>query len=229
MNPVNSDQPHGRPTCGAKTRAGTPCKRAPVPGRTRCRLHGGLTPAGASHYNFKTGRYSKVLPARLRERYEEAAADPELLALREDIALLDSRLDDLLKRVDAGESDTLWKQVHSAWREHKKARRRDDEDAERETFEELDELISRGIGDLAAWAEVRQALEQRRRLVESERKRLVDMQQMLTAEQAMVFVTAVTDAVRRHVTDRKTLTAIARELVQLTSVPGRGNALTGDG
>src|SRR5690606_3084472 len=100
MNPVNSAQPYGRPTCGAKTRAGTPCKRAPVPGRTRCRLHGGLTPAGASHYNFKTGRYSKVLPARLRERYEEAAADPELLALREDIALLDSRLDDLLKRVD---------------------------------------------------------------------------------------------------------------------------------
>jgi hypothetical protein len=32
-----------RPTCGAKTRrTGAPCKRKPVPGKTRCRNHGGL-------------------------------------------------------------------------------------------------------------------------------------------------------------------------------------------
>jgi hypothetical protein len=28
-------------TCGAKNRAGKPCKKAPVKGRTRCRNHGG--------------------------------------------------------------------------------------------------------------------------------------------------------------------------------------------
>ena len=30
--------------CGAKRRNGEPCQKAPVEGRTRCRLHGGLTP-----------------------------------------------------------------------------------------------------------------------------------------------------------------------------------------
>lgn len=32
-----------RPTCGAKTRTGAPCKRQPVPGKKRCRNHGGMS------------------------------------------------------------------------------------------------------------------------------------------------------------------------------------------
>ncbi len=32
-----------RPGCGAKTRAGTPCQAGVVPGKRRCRLHGGLS------------------------------------------------------------------------------------------------------------------------------------------------------------------------------------------
>lgn len=29
--------------CGAKTRTGAPCKRKPIPGKKRCRNHGGLS------------------------------------------------------------------------------------------------------------------------------------------------------------------------------------------
>jgi hypothetical protein len=32
-----------RPTCGAKTRTGAPCKRKPISGKRRCRNHGGLS------------------------------------------------------------------------------------------------------------------------------------------------------------------------------------------
>lgn len=38
--------------CGAKTRSGEPCKRAPVKGKTRCKLHGGAStgaPIGSSN------------------------------------------------------------------------------------------------------------------------------------------------------------------------------------
>ncbi|PJK28921.1 HGGxSTG domain-containing protein [Minwuia thermotolerans] len=31
-----------RPTCGARTRQGRPCRAKAVPGKRRCRLHGGL-------------------------------------------------------------------------------------------------------------------------------------------------------------------------------------------
>jgi hypothetical protein len=42
----------------------------------------------------------------------------------------------------------------------------------------------------AAWADIRACLEQRRRLVESERKRLVEMQQMIGVDEAMLLVRA---------------------------------------
>lgn len=39
-------QPYTPPVvilCGAKTRTGAPCKRQPIPGKKRCRNHGGLS------------------------------------------------------------------------------------------------------------------------------------------------------------------------------------------
>lgn len=46
--------------CGAKTRSGTPCKKAALKGRARCQLHGGRAgaPRGERHGNYKHGRYT---------------------------------------------------------------------------------------------------------------------------------------------------------------------------
>src|SRR5207249_6747429 len=48
--------------CGAKTRAGTPCRRPPVRGRKRCRLHGGLSPGaprGSRNGNYTNGDWTR--------------------------------------------------------------------------------------------------------------------------------------------------------------------------
>lgn len=53
--------------CGAKTRAGTPCKRSPLAGKRRCKLHGGAStgagnPARPGNRNaLKHGLYSDRL------------------------------------------------------------------------------------------------------------------------------------------------------------------------
>jgi hypothetical protein len=47
--------------CGAKTRSGTPCKRAPRY-NGRCNLHGGKSLAWFAHPNYKHGLYSKYVP-----------------------------------------------------------------------------------------------------------------------------------------------------------------------
>lgn len=67
--------------CGAKTRQGTPCKRAPRPLILRCNLHGGKSRIGIAHPRFKHGLYSKYLPravlaraARQQQRIAERAA-----------------------------------------------------------------------------------------------------------------------------------------------------------
>ena len=90
--------------CGAKKRGKDETCRAPAMANGRCRIHGGLQPQGIARPGFKTGRYSKYLPARLAGRYEEAASDPELLALKDDIALLDTRIAQTVSALDTGES-----------------------------------------------------------------------------------------------------------------------------
>lgn len=48
--------------CGAKTRSGSPCRRYPVAGKHRCRLHGGApgsgAPSGERNGNYRHGGYS---------------------------------------------------------------------------------------------------------------------------------------------------------------------------
>ena len=47
--------------CGARTRAGTPCQSAPIRGRSRCRLHGGLSPGapkGSQNGNYTNGEWT---------------------------------------------------------------------------------------------------------------------------------------------------------------------------
>jgi len=57
--------------CNAKTRSNTLCKRFPVTSKTRCRLHGGLSPSGQNHWNYKHGKCTKAA----REKSKEVNAE----------------------------------------------------------------------------------------------------------------------------------------------------------
>src|SRR4051812_28697546 len=96
--------------CGAKTRNGAPCRTRPMP-NGRCRMHGGKSLSGPASPTFTTGRHSKYLPARLLARYQEMTQDAELLALRDEIALIDARISDVLQRVERGESSRIWREL----------------------------------------------------------------------------------------------------------------------
>jgi hypothetical protein len=181
----------------------------------RCRRHGGKTPSGIASPVFKTGRYSKYLPGRLQARYAEAEGDGELLELRGEIALIDARLADLLHRVDTGESGALWAKVRALARDYAKAHRRDAEDAD-EKLNDLLDAIRGGTDDAMAWAEVQGTVEQRRKLVESERKRLVELQQTITVEQALLLIANISDIIRRHVDNPRILAGISADLARLT-------------
>jgi len=206
--------------CGAKKKNGTPCQMSAMP-NGRCRLHGGLSLNGMQAPAFKTGRHSKYLPARLQERYQQAIADSALLELRDEIGLVDSRLTDLITRIESGESGEVWKLLRSAFDAFSKARAGSKVPEMTEHLATIEHLIVRGLADYAAWQDIHGTLEQRRKLVESERKRLVEMQQMITTEQAMVMLAAITDTVRRHVTDRGALAAISADITKLITIEAR--------
>jgi len=178
-------------------------------------MHGGKSLAGIASPTFKDGRYSRFLPARLGPRYQEARADGELLALREDIALTDARLSDLLSRVDTGESGGLWRSLMAARDELLACRQASDIKGQMAALNLIMELITQDHADYRAWGEVAAVLDQRRRLVESERKRLVEMQQMISSERMMVLLGAVVGVIQEHVRDRATLAGITTGIQKL--------------
>lgn len=202
--------------CGAKTRSGEPCK-SPAMKNGRCRMHGGKHPKGIAHYNYKEGKYSKALPQRMREAYIDARDDPQLLEQREQIAILDARLLDVLGRVDTGESGALWGRLKERRVELLVAQRANDKTGQADAINAILSLIDQGHSDYRAWSELQGVLEQRKRIIESERKRLVEMQQMVTSQQAMGLISALLESVKRNVTDRAALAAIQNEFIRLTT------------
>lgn len=102
------DQPMKGGVCGAKLRGrAETCRKAPLAGRTRCRLHGGASLIGVESRTYRHGRYSKALPPDMATRYRASRRDPALLTLRDEIALLDARTTGLLTDGDARWADIL--------------------------------------------------------------------------------------------------------------------------
>lgn len=209
------------PRCTAhKKRSGDPCGSFPM-ANGKCRVHGGATPSGFAAPQTKAGRYSKHLPTRLAERYETARADPDLLALRDDIALIDSRLGEVVANLNTGESKAAWTLLSGAWAQF--ADRWKDmppDDMERAVVQ-IGEVIRRGLSETYVWEEIRGLVKQRADLVANERMRLVQLQQMITSEQALTMLGVIVDTVRRHVRDRDALAAISADLGKLALLPAR--------
>jgi hypothetical protein len=201
------------PQCGTDRRCREPVK---VAGK-RCYYHGGASPVGIASPNWRNGRHSLYMPARLSQRYLQAVGDPELLAVRDDIALVDSRVSDLLERIEKGEAGKLWTEAQEEYKAFRQASARADPQDTREHLAKLDAILGRGVAEFAAWDELGRWLEQRRRLVETEMRRLQKLQQFLTAEQAQMLVVAVGEVVKRHVKNPDTLQAVARDLAGLLS------------
>lgn len=207
---MQATTPHA-PTCGAKTRDGDGCKNAPMP-NGRCRMHGGKSLGGIASPSLKHGKHSKYLPARLKDAYETAQADDDLLALRSEIALTDARLNDVLGRVETGEAGATYRKLQVTYADLMDALAAKNAADQAVALRAIGDLIERGMADYAAWDEIGRLMEQRRRLVETERKRLVDMQQMITSERAVLLITTIAGIIRDHVTDTHTLANISRAI-----------------
>lgn len=208
----------GRRLCaGTAKSTGGPCEAFALRDSDVCWVHGGATPKGFAAPQTKTGRYSKHLPTRLAARYEEAQADGKLLELRDEVSLIDSRLADLLSRVDTGESGAIYKALKATYAELEKASAKADGPAMAAAIRELGVLINRGMADWAIWAEIAAGVEQRRKLVETERKHLAQMEQMVTVNEMMLMAGALLASVRAHVSDRHALNAISTEFARLTA------------
>ena len=93
--------------CGAKTRSGGRCKKTAGwgtdhTGQGKCRLHGGATP-------IKSGRYSTIKRAGVRQLIEHHAGDADPLDVLPEIAAARALFQDFVERYDG------WRDAFLAW------------------------------------------------------------------------------------------------------------------
>lgn len=227
---------HNRqPTCsltGGKRKDGWPCESPYIRDNGRCKMHGGNQPTGANHHNFKHGRASRAysaLPARFKEAYMASMQDDDLLSLRADISLTDARMNELIERLDTGETGERWRSVVtlSSALLTELSHEELDRDALMESATSLSEMSESAISDERAWRELKSTSQHRRKLVDTERQRLKDLHAYLTAEEALAIMGRITDSIIRHVEDKAVLTAILHEIQVATGNDPRHRGLIG--
>jgi hypothetical protein len=179
-------------------------------------MHGGKTPRGRAAAGYKHGRYSAHLPERLAARFAESMGDRRLTELRDDLALFDARVGELLENVGKAPAPEWFRSLG------KKARaaldRKKVEDAagfERALIELAEAIVAANVEE-QAWAEVYQVMESRRKLVEAVHRRQKDLRHMIEADKAFVLIDRLVDVVARNVKDPVALANIVAEARALT-------------
>lgn len=218
--------------CKRIKKDGTQCCRWAVMGYDVCQVHGAGSPfkgrPGGVHRKdlvpgpngvLVSGKYSKLLPLRILYRYEQALNDTERLALNDEIALVDARLGDLLSRVDSGEALEHWYKAREAYIQLVDSSRSQDAEGIAKAMKKLDHHIGAGASDYAAWREVSVLVNERRKLVESERKRLIQLKAMVRIDEAVAYIRSFIEVVRGHV-DNETMQRIDGDFLRITARTG---------
>ena len=204
--------------------ANAQCQKSAQGWSTVCRHHGagnkGGRPGGRppSH-----GAYSNVLGATsIREKYEEALDDANLIELREELAITMALINDTLEKLSQGtpDVDELADTIECLGQALKSG----DIIAAETEYTRLVDVFMSWRGSWRVLREVRGLMEQKRKLAGTELNRLQALQQMLTAQQAMVFLAGIRDTVERLFVDyglpveaRQRLALEVRSLVDRTS------------
>lgn len=176
-------------------RTGQRCKNSALPGKKTCAFHGGKTEFGSANPNYRHGRYAEHVPTKLLANYQQSLEDPDILNMTAEVALIEAMLKEALERMDGEMSVPLWNIAEEHLDAFLAALAKQDRGEMQTTLNALQRTIARGQGEAAGRAEVRQLIADKGRTVERERKRRLEMETLITAEQALLVVGAISDIV----------------------------------
>jgi hypothetical protein len=202
--------------CKAKSKqSGQQCKRHAVPGREVCPMHGGKTPRGFALPQTKTGRWSQDLPTRLSSLYSHIETDDSLLSLRDDIRLIDAMIRDKFSKLDTNESSKSWDLMRKAVDDLETGMDKEDYAGCRKALRAMRDVVDMRVAHYAAENEVRNGLEQRRKMIETEQKITLAGEQAISVERAMLLVGAIAGILKTRIHDTDTFTAIQQDISRL--------------
>lgn len=197
---------------GTSKQSGHRCGRRVSPGSNVCSFHGGRMPKGPLAKNYKHGKYSGSLPGKLLGAYHHSLHDPQIVSMSDALALCDSRIDELTKELEEadGPGDTITR-ARSKLREALRCNEGSARDGHLST---LQDILERGASADQIWDRILQAIEGRRRVAETESRRIVSMGQAVPIQKVVEIIGMISQAMRNTVlthADRETANLILRD------------------
>lgn len=171
----------------------------------KCRRHGGKTPRGRDHTQYKSGIYAIDIPDRLLESYERLG-DTDIMDLAERARLLEVRILEIVKNLDEGGSFVIFKTLQAKMQEYDKysvlARTTsDDRKADytaraAQAFNTVKELIQKGAQDYQRWEEIAKLTEQIRKLADTQQKQIKTSETAVMADRVLIFASVMANIFR---------------------------------
>lgn len=219
------------PDCGSERQCRAPASSM---GGPYCVAHGGTnmrnkwkgTHTGAP---LVTGKQSKSLIPRMASKYLEQTNDSMYMLNKKSIDLIDARILELLDRTDSESSPERMERIVNLWREFRATVPNivgfinQDKQASK-AFYSLEAEIEAAFHDYAAWRQIFEALELRRKHTESEMKILKDMKALMTAEEGMELASQLFAAILKVLKDEpKGQTYIHLIRIEFERITGAGD------
>ena len=194
---------------GGVTAAGTKCASIAMRGSELCRHH---TPVDQKHLLLladKGRNIAKIrsvvhqrylaLPKDLAARYEKALSDPQLVELKADIAFVESRIQHLTIRIGKIRESRGVLRVIKRTIDALKADVTAGRASYLQALSDLKLLVNKDWSASLMWEEVYALTDQKRKLVDTESKRMKDLEAYLTPEQAFALVSSMVSLAKRYV------------------------------
>ena len=187
--------------CGAQLRKkpGVFCKKTPIKGKRRCRLHGGRSLAGVASGAFKHGRYSRYLPKGLRKQYEQTKHDPQLLSHEPDLRLMDVRLQNLLNELGKSDPRKAIETIKASWGLFQRSRTVPGMNPAEYLDKVGEAILAHQNQANEIWDSIERVTEQRRKLLESETRRIQQNANSMSGEQILALIEYIVDVLRESV------------------------------
>jgi len=143
--------------------------------------------------------------------------DESLLSLMDENALLAIRIAEVVKGLEERSGGQIFREVSQAWTDLKAATMGNGD--VKTCQAKLEALLTDGVGKEKSWLELRELLQERAALAKAEWTRLAQLNSFISVQQALTLVSAIVDAVKRHVMEPTVLTAVVAEIAVLVGRP----------
>lgn len=132
-------------------------------------------------------------------------------------ALLAIRIAEVVKGLEERSGGQIFRELSQAWTDLKAATMGNGD--VNSCKAKLEALLTDGVGKEKSWLELRELLQERAALAKAEWTRLAQLNSFISVQQALTLVSAIVDAVKRHVMEPTVLTAVVAEIAVLVGRP----------